>query len=315
MATGKENIDFAAIGDDLAKEASRQETREAQNRQLLQEAADRVAARDKGERIQDAILENTLARVGDQAGEKFANQLKGERIQNAILENTFERIGNQVGEKFANELKGERIQNAILENTFERIGDQVGEKFANELKGERIQDAINVHNGQQKGELIRDAIARNGTLLSPLEEGRNLDAMYRDPLYRDTVEAMKAKGYTFGDNPDSPNHRIAASAYDAAQLAGFSTVKDIAVGNPVIGADGKVDRNLFIFDGTQTVLGPKSAMVSENAAISASVQQHADRADDGRIKMHGADGLAAKNEVNAMADPAIETLAQGAIRR
>ncbi len=96
---------------------------------------------------------------------------------------------------------------------------------------------------------------------------RNVDAMLRDPVYRDVQQAMQTRGLD-GDT-------LAANLYATAKNSQMTTVADIRPGNPITDANGQPDRNLFVFDGKTGPTGQNYAMVSENQARTTPVQEAA----------------------------------------
>lgn len=99
------------------------------------------------------------------------------------------------------------------------------------------------------------------------DAARNVDAMLRDPVYRDVQLAMQNRGLE-GD-------ALAANLYAGAKRDGLTTVTDIQPGKPITDANGNPDRNFFIFDGRNGPTGPNYAMVGENQARNTPVQEAA----------------------------------------
>jgi hypothetical protein len=121
---------------------------------------------------------------------------------------------------------------------------------------------------------------------APVTEARGdtRDAMYRDPMYGQAVSAMKEQGYTFGSNGDGQSERIAAAVVQAAKEQGLGNIKEVHVGNTIIDANGKSDRNIFVFDGDPNAAGTRQAKASENVAINTPVEKTADKIDGLTIK-------------------------------
>ncbi|MFZ5638246.1 MAG: DUF6973 domain-containing protein [Pseudomonadota bacterium] len=95
-----------------------------------------------------------------------------------------------------------------------------------------------------------------GTMLAAADP--NVDRMKQDPMYGQVATALNAKGIA--------DDTLAANVYAAAKRDGLTGVTGIEVGNPVADANGRTDRTLFVFDGTQGPLGPNHARLSENEA-------------------------------------------------
>jgi uncharacterized protein YjbJ (UPF0337 family) len=113
--------------------------------------------------------------------------------------------------------------------------------------------------GRDQPPIVAAAFA--GTIQYPpvAQDTQNIDNMLRDPMYGEVQTAMQRRGIE-GDPA------LAANLYAGAKHEGLTTVADIHPGKPITDADGKPDRNFFIFDGKSGPLGPTYAMVSENQA-------------------------------------------------
>lgn len=95
-----------------------------------------------------------------------------------------------------------------------------------------------------------------GTMLAAADP--NVDRMKQDPLYNQAAVALNAKGIV--------DDTLTANVYAAAKREGLAGVTGVEVGTPVADANGRADRTLFVFDGTQGPLGPNHARLSENEA-------------------------------------------------
>ncbi len=86
----------------------------------------------------------------------------------------------------------------------------------------------------------------------------DVERMRQDPLYQQVLAAMRTRGLD-GD-------QLAANLYAGARAQNFTAVADLQLGNPVTTADGRADRNIFLFDGSRNPVGQNYVAVSENRA-------------------------------------------------
>jgi hypothetical protein len=238
----------------------------------------------------DRKVEGTIVGVGAQVGfpsQNLNSDPNGVPVNAAPFVDAGVGVNLKTGDTAAKIIGGADITSAPGSGPGITVGGQVTLD-----PGGRVSAGPYIGQPGRNGSALEDVV---GTLRetaqnprAPITETRGdaRDALYRDPMYAQAVGAMKEQGYTFGSNGDGQSERIAAAVVQAAKEQGLGGIKEVHVGNTVIDANGKSDRNIFVFDGEPNAAGTRQARTSENVAINTPVEKTAEKIDEQAIKPH-----------------------------
>lgn len=95
-----------------------------------------------------------------------------------------------------------------------------------------------------------------------------LQQMRQDPIYGQLLQAMQSHGM-------DKDPQLAANLYAGCKQQGFEQVSHIVLGKPITDANGRPDRNFFVFDGSRNPIGANYAAVSEGQSQRVSEQDAA----------------------------------------